>query len=1296
MIGFTYKYHVPKLEEWLLLETERVSAKFSPFKIWPNKLKISFFPLGAKIYGIKIVPKEDMRSILAPASIEQASVSLSIIDLFRGRVSISEVEIINPDLILFVRDNRSKNSNPKPFSFRQLANIPVERINVKGLKLRADIQPANLRIKSEDINFSLENRFKSLLVDVNVEDLQTKLYDQDFVMKSLVETRFLLQDKSINISALKIKRDDNYLVGSGILQGDIPKGKINSAKGSLRTFFDLESSLALASRFQMETHLPKATGNISMETTFSYDKGRFPEANFSLKTKDVLLEGFDIGNVTALGSYNSETLRFDRLHLANNSGSLTLNNAIQKTSGNLEFSANAIPNLELTQLLSGLKIPGVPVHLNIKGNLPCKGQIKDFSLKCLGELTGSNLHVWTGEKKSTIVKAVPFNAKGSLEVDLKQVMYNAQLELGDAKGKSDGVISYEKGFDINYETPAIDFKEVTNLVNLSIQGNTSIKGRTWGTSRWAQIDMNLDTNDMWLEDHALGAVKSKLSYKKGKIIFRNIRGRLNSSLYNGIVSIDVLKPSIFLNLQSKYIDLEDVFHSFSRRGKLPFDLTGTGTAKIKAWGPLAFKKLNYNLSAELYRGTLFDESYDEIKGSVTAKSGNVKINELNLTKANSYARFNGSINRDGILNSTVVGTNFRLAESKRIKDWGLNLEGRLDFVMQLTEFILNPDLSIEGNLKEVLIAGEPQEDSKFNINYDDSVFAGTGEFLGKTIYTKFNIPLVKELPFQFKMTAKDWDFVKLFNLVSGTALKRNYRTKISINADLSSPKGGFWTSTGKIVIPEVRVQRNNLLLFNQNPIEFDFKNGIIHARNARIVNDSNHYVELTTTGLTKSNLNAKLAGQFDLGLAAILTPLEDLGGNVNFNINSSGTLDNFKVIGDAFVKNSFARVSGFPHIFEDLNADILFNEKRLLINAANARLAEGQLTGSGRVLFNGFKNLPITINADLSNATLKIPEGVTTQGSASLFIKGQWFPYTLGGTYTIQSGSVEKEFEGGGNTNAKIQPSSFLPRFLNQERFAPLEFDLDVILANPIVFRNSLAEIPISGRTKITGSLDKPKLTGRFDLQSGGRVNYRESEFDLQSGNVTYNNNLPENPNLYVTANTVLESQDINYDITMLLQGPAKNPDIRLTSSPPLEELDIVSLLGFGFTRSKLEEISQDEQTAQTSYQIGSALLASPIGKELKSRFGVDMQISSDLNEENKTEPKLTLKKRINNNFSASASRTLGDAPKTKITGEYKMNNNLSVIGFFETQETPAKDAAKKEDEEDTIGIDLEYKIQFK
>ena len=59
-IGFIKRYHIPKFQNWILLEIEQYSRANLPVRIWPKSVEISFFPLGLKFNDIDILPKNKL------------------------------------------------------------------------------------------------------------------------------------------------------------------------------------------------------------------------------------------------------------------------------------------------------------------------------------------------------------------------------------------------------------------------------------------------------------------------------------------------------------------------------------------------------------------------------------------------------------------------------------------------------------------------------------------------------------------------------------------------------------------------------------------------------------------------------------------------------------------------------------------------------------------------------------------------------------------------------------------------------------------------------------------------------------------------------------------------------------------------------------------------------------------------------------------------------------------------------------------------------------------------------------
>jgi translocation and assembly module TamB len=166
----------------------------------------------------------------------------------------------------------------------------------------------------------------------------------------------------------------------------------------------------------------------------------------------------------------------------------------------------------------------------------------------------------------------------------------------------------------------------------------------------------------------------------------------------------------------------------------------------------------------------------------------------------------------------------------------------------------------------------------------------------------------------------------------------------------------------------------------------------------------------------------------------------------------------------------------------------------------------------------------------------------------------------------------------------------------------------------------------------------------------------------------------------------------------MLVQGHGQAPQISFSSQPPLSQPQIVSLLALGMTGSNIgadDRKTNELQNANTSAALGAALLSKAGGKKVKENFGVDVTVSSSQpTPDNASSPKVTLSKQWTPKFGASASSTIQSNPNNSVKLEYKMNQNVSVIGSWDGHET-LKDQ-QTNTTTNVLGLDLQYKVQFK
>ncbi|HEX7795318.1 MAG TPA: translocation/assembly module TamB domain-containing protein, partial [Vicinamibacterales bacterium] len=124
----------------------------------------------------------------------------------------------------------------------------------------------------------------------------------------------------------------------------------------------------------------------------------------------------------------------------------------------------------------------------------------------------------------------------------------------------------------------------------------------------------------------------------------------------------------------------------------------------------------------------------------------------------------------------------------------------------------------------------------------------------------------------------------------------------------------------------------------------------------------------------------------------------------------------------------------------------------------------------------------------------------------------------------------------------------------------------------------------------VTGSLDQ--VTGRYTFQ--GR------RFDLDpTSSITFRGDL--NPELYV----VVTREISGVEARVTISGPLNAPELRLASTPPLDQADILSLIVFNTTTNQLST-TQQQQLAVRAGALAAGFVAAPLVSALQRTIGID------------------------------------------------------------------------------------------
>jgi translocation and assembly module TamB len=569
--------------------------------------------------------------------------------------------------------------------------------------------------------------------------------------------------------------------------------------------------------------------------------------------------------------------------------------------------------------------------------------------------------------------------------------------------------------------------------------------------------------------------------------------------------------------------------------------------------------------------------------------------------------------------------------------------------------------------------------------------------IGHQIRVDLDLPYEKEDQARLFMEVQKFDFTDFLALLMGSSLRNDYRSLLSFRMDIQSETNDIFAATGVARVDDLYLARGEHFLRNNKPMFVYFEKGLANLRDFNI---KGYQSEIFATGenFSPSKLQVNLGGSIDLRLLQLFTPfLDDVSGPVKGQIRLSGSLQNPEVYGNLDLNEVAVRIKGFPPLFDHINSHLEFSQKKIIIESIRGSLAGGTVVGDGGITINGLKDVQVDVKAQLRNLQMEVPENIQSSGSADIVFSGNWFPYTLSGSYRVSQAFIDKDFSGDSNEN-NVRQSIYLPKNLAGTTFDPVVLDLQVFLDKKVEIRNPQMSGFLAGQLQIKGPPHNPIILGSIKTLPQAQLFFRDKIFDVQSGLVKFNDPVELNPELYFTARSIVDK----YEINLLLQGKSKSPQLSLTSQPPLEEQDIISLLALGVTTQKLDsQIESSQQAAQTGYQLGTAIIsANPLNKEIKQSLGVDVKFSSGFDDtKNVALPRVTVSKDIiPRKLTASATSSFSENQQYDVRFQYLLNERLSTVVTYEKSEGQDGSAATGTNQSNIsiFGLDLEYKVEFK
>lgn len=309
----------------------------------------------------------------------------------------------------------------------------------------------------------------------------------------------------------------------------------------------------------------------------------------------------------------------------------------------------------------------------------------------------------------------------------------------------------------------------------------------------------------------------------------------------------------------------------------------------------------------------------------------------------------------------------------------------------------------------------------------------------------------------------------------------------------------------------------------------------------------------------------------DLGFLRGYAPalIKELPAKLKLSVDVAGTVGKPSI--QAAVDLDVAEVSwakaDLPSV-RDVRARLRVKDRILNIEDVSLMMAGGRVKLGGMADANDIANPGLNLKLEAREALVFRDPTTSLRANADITCTGTLKQARVAGLVEAVRGRVFKEID--------LMPVLKLPADVppvpenTQRSNARLElppmlkdwtFDLRVRTRDPLLVSGNLANGAISADVLLGGSGTAPQLTGGANIDRL-LLKLPFSLVKITKGVVTLNPQKPFDPALDIRG----ESRIGSNDIALFIYGDSSNPKTRFTSTPPMSEPDIVTLLGTGTT----------------------------------------------------------------------------------------------------------------------------------
>ena len=305
-----------------------------------------------------------------------------------------------------------------------------------------------------------------------------------------------------------------------------------------------------------------------------------------------------------------------------------------------------------------------------------------------------------------------------------------------------------------------------------------------------------------------------------------------------------------------------------------------------------------------------------------------------------------------------------------------------------------------------------------------------------------------------------------------------------------------------------------------------------------------------------------LEGSADLtldgALARELAGVRRLSGRVTADARIGGTLGAPEIESSARLADGELRLTGAVPTLSGLAAELRLDGDRLQLEHFRGEIGGAPFEARGALTeLAGTPTLELFLEGE--NLLLARSEGLRVRADCKLALRGPLDDVLVTGDVALRNSRLSANIDPlafGGDASRPSRPAGIQLFSLPDPPLADLRFDIAITTAEPFVVRSNFVSGSLLADLHLAGTGAVPLPEGRIFLKQT-RARLPAGTIKLPGGVIEFRSTDPFVPRIDIRGETRLAGHDVN----LQLRGPYHDPEILLSSNPPLPNYDLLSLL---------------------------------------------------------------------------------------------------------------------------------------